>query len=654
MTLQYSPALPGGAIEEDLSEEDASASMARSSSLPGPQPQGTHVPDVDQVAPAVPALRAVVQERCPALANPESNDSHFFPTTYLSSGHLQTIYSSLRKKVAEDVVHYHRRVLLTPDGGTLSLDVAPPERAQSNQDDTTPTLIVITGLTGGSSETYVRHIVRPLVDEKKWRAVVMNYRGCAHTPVTSGQLYSASKTSDMATTVLFCQQNWPRSPLVAVGFSLGANVVAKYFGECGDATPLRGGLVLAGPFDLTAGSHILEGSTFNEKIYSRTMCANLTRVALRGADTLALSPRLRSQLDRLTEAVHVIKTQAAERNNDTVPFTIRWFDDNIMRIMGGYQRPYGEFPFEDAWGYYRGGSSTNVLHRVARPLLAIHAKDDPVVPYRCAEGIEVVMGTRDPHPDNFDQDDPGRPVPPTVIGRGNPNLVLATTEYGGHLGWWSGAQPTRWIRTPSIQWLTALAEAPECQALQLPPNPHSSGGTVSTPIKVDVFPHTVLRPYVTAAVRRARDACKSSEDEEQAEGAAMEKVLEPQPTNSLPPPSGRDGGSGAGIGNDRLAFLTTPVLGDTELLHPFQHEWYQDALLGEQRRNAASTEGTLLAMPLTMVQDKTRMAVGYAELPPSTRVAGAGDTFLAASDVPGEFVAGKHAEDQGEGVVAGL
>lgn len=652
VTLQFSPALPLGESEDN--DADGTADMTRQpSSLPGPQPQGTHVEDVLQVAPAVPNLRAIVHERCPSLVDPDNPDHYYSPTPYLASGHLQTIYSSFRKTVLVDPVRYRRRVVLTPDGGTLSIDVAPPRLAGGDEDDETPTLVVVTGLTGGSAETYVRHVVRPAVEEKKWRAVVINYRGCAHTPATSMQLYSASKTSDLATAILFCQQNWPRSPLVAVGFSLGANVLGKYLGESGDATPLRGALTVAGPYDLTAGSHCLESGGMNKHVYSKTMCKNLTRVFMRQADILSLSPKAKAQLDRLTEDPAVVKQQVQERG-DAVPYSLFWFDDNVTRVLGGYHKPYGEFPFADAWAYYRGGSAAHVLHRVSRPMLAIHSHDDPVVPYRCAEAVAVAMGTREPHStDAWDEHDPSRPVPPTVLGQGNPNLLLASVQYGGHLGWWTGAQPSRWFKTPALEWLSALIEAPEFADLPLPPNPHVSGGTQVTPVKADVFPYTMLRPYIPAAHHRAQSSQASGSDADQADQAVVNENTQTQAPERPTPTHANEASSERVVGNDRIAFLTTPVLGETELLHPFAHEWYQDATSGVARREAASAQG-VLGLPLTMVQDKARLAVGYAELPLSSRVAGAGDVFLAGAEVPGEFVEGKHVSESQDGVVAGL
>ena len=53
------------------------------------------------------------------------------------------------------------------------------------------------------------------------RAVVFNSRGTSDGPVTTPQFYSASYTGDMRAVVSAVQRRWPRSALLAAGWSLG-------------------------------------------------------------------------------------------------------------------------------------------------------------------------------------------------------------------------------------------------------------------------------------------------------------------------------------------------------------------------------------------------------------------------------------------------
>lgn len=62
--------------------------------------------------------------------------------------------------------------------------------------DDAPVLILLPGLTGGSHDSYVRHMVGA-ASMNGMRAVVFNSRGTSDGVVTSPQFYSASYTGDM-------------------------------------------------------------------------------------------------------------------------------------------------------------------------------------------------------------------------------------------------------------------------------------------------------------------------------------------------------------------------------------------------------------------------------------------------------------------------
>lgn len=98
-------------------------------------------------------------------------------------------------------------------------------------DDEKPMLILLHGLSGGSHEVYLRHVLRPLClnvkEEDKWEACVVNSRGCAHSKITSGVLYNARSTWDMRQTVNWIKQKWPKRKLFGIGFSLGANILTN-------------------------------------------------------------------------------------------------------------------------------------------------------------------------------------------------------------------------------------------------------------------------------------------------------------------------------------------------------------------------------------------------------------------------------------------
>jgi len=110
-------------------------------------------------------------------------------------------------------------------------------------------LVVLTGLTGGSYEAYIRSILstacRPVSEGGLgYRAVVINFRGCAGVPMTSKQLYSAGYTDDLRVALMYIVKQYPNAPLLGMGFSLGANVLVRYLAEEGERSRLLSGCAL--------------------------------------------------------------------------------------------------------------------------------------------------------------------------------------------------------------------------------------------------------------------------------------------------------------------------------------------------------------------------------------------------------------------------
>lgn len=64
-------------------------------------------------------IAAIIHDHCPSLTGVNTATT----TRYLANGHLQTLYSALGDFSNTDHIQYSRCVLLTPDGGTLAIDI---------------------------------------------------------------------------------------------------------------------------------------------------------------------------------------------------------------------------------------------------------------------------------------------------------------------------------------------------------------------------------------------------------------------------------------------------------------------------------------------------------------------------------------------------
>ncbi len=166
----------------------------------------------------------------------------------LFNGHLQTMWTAAK---APDIpIVYKRKIFEAEDpkyAGSFAVDFVvhtssevdaslPPRTTYFTADDSTilgssdnkPMLITLHGLSGGSHEVYLRHVLAPLTtEEAAWEACVINSRGCAMSKITTSVLYNARATWDVRQVVKWLRLKFPNRPLFAIGYSLGANILTN-------------------------------------------------------------------------------------------------------------------------------------------------------------------------------------------------------------------------------------------------------------------------------------------------------------------------------------------------------------------------------------------------------------------------------------------
>ncbi|XP_050229914.1 embryogenesis-associated protein EMB8 [Mercurialis annua] len=293
--------------------------------------------------------------------------------------HFETIFASFFRTTP--YVRYKRECLRTKDDGSVALDWVAGDSRRLSLDS--PILILLPGLTGGSEDSYIRHLL-VRARNKGWRVVVFNSRSCGNSPVTTPQFYSASFLGDMYEVVAHVATRYPIANLYAVGWSLGANILVNYLGQESQDCPLNGAVSLCNPFNLViADEDFRKGfNTIYDKALTRSLLKSFRKHA-------SLFEELEGEFD--------IPSAANAK-------TVREFDQGLTRVS---------FGFKSVDDYYSKSSSSDAIKNVHRPLLCIQAANDPIAP---ARGI--------PRKDIKD----------------NPNCVLIVTPKGGHLGWIAGAE----------------------------------------------------------------------------------------------------------------------------------------------------------------------------------------------------------------------
>ena len=320
-------------------------------------------------------LHDLVKDSCPSLKSPMV--SH----PLLWSGHIQTLWASLYADYfASSKLEFIREIVQTPDLGAVGLDFTklPSDNPMERK---TPYLFILHGLTGGSHETYIQDMIIA-AKEYGYESVVMHFRGCNNTPVQSAQLYSGSWTEDVQTCVDYILKKDPKITMVAVGFSLGSNVLVKYAGQKGADCPFIGVVSVGNPYDFLGSLRALHRSFIGKRLYSTHMGKNLIRIFKKHHNIFKDAEWL--DIKQIDEATNIMEIDAAATSK--------------------------QFGYATVHEYYRFGSCAQDIPYIKVPSLFLSALDDPICSYETIPYFEI---------------------------NSNPHTVLITTTFGGHLGWYA-------------------------------------------------------------------------------------------------------------------------------------------------------------------------------------------------------------------------
>ncbi|MBJ6759676.1 hydrolase [Myxococcaceae bacterium JPH2] len=307
----------------------------------------------------------------------------FVPASGLSNTHAQTIYASLVRPTHVPPLRRERREL--PDGDFVDLDTFDGARGA-------PHVVVLHGLEGSSRAGYVTEVLRGAA-KRGWGATALNFRSCSGEPNRLARSYHSGEIGD-ALTIIQDARTRATGPLLAVAFSLGANVLCRLLEELGDDSPVDAATAISAPYDLDACCRKLDGGGPFHLIYRQ-----------RFLNTLKV--KARDKLRRFPGAFDGRAMEAAR--------TIRGFDDAVTSVLHG---------FRDAAHYYAEASSGPRLHAIRRPTLLLSAEDDPML-----ESPVIPLQARD-----------------------NPHLSVALTRTGGHVGFVGGSpwRPRFWAEAQAF------------------------------------------------------------------------------------------------------------------------------------------------------------------------------------------------------------
>jgi predicted alpha/beta-fold hydrolase len=323
----------------------------------------------------------------------------FAPAWFLPGPHFQTVWGRLARP--RQRVTFRREALDLPDGDELLLD---------HLDGTIESdlhFVLMHGLEGSSYSVYMQGLLG-VIDREGHGATAINFRSCGRDagniermiPNRRPRLYHSGDTADFDFVVRTLAARMPQTRILAIGASLGGNVLLKWLGENPGQTVVTAAATLSVPYDLCAGSALLD-RTVAGRMYVSHFLSTLKKKAAR--------PDLAALLD----LPQVLRARS-----------FRELDDAATGPLHG---------FTGADDYYARASSIRYIGSITTPTLALSAEDDPFLP-----------------PD----------VLPNVRANAPPSVDFRTTPFGGHVGFISGTAPWRceyWAEELVVRWLLETA-----------------------------------------------------------------------------------------------------------------------------------------------------------------------------------------------------
>ncbi|MGH8460207.1 MAG: hydrolase [Stenotrophobium sp.] len=321
--------------------------------------------------------------------------SGFRPHPLLRNAHLQTLAAALLRPTP--ALQIRRERLELADGDFVDLGWSGEDNVHG------PIAVLVHGLTGGFDSKYLRGLARLLIGQG-WRTVALQLRGGGPEPNRTSRLYNHGDTTDLRYLLQLLRKRERDTPLTAVGWSLGANVLLKFLGEDGQAAPVAAAVAVCAPLRLVPCAERLRHG-FSRR-YQDRLLADLREI-------------LRNKHPRVPVAPGV-NLEAALQAQDFFEL-----DDAYTAPNNGYR---------DALDYYTRCESAAFLGRIRRPTLVINAADDPFM-------------------------DPSiLPTPDELA----PQVTLELAQHGGHVGFVAASrygQPVYWLEPRIAQYLTnAIAD----------------------------------------------------------------------------------------------------------------------------------------------------------------------------------------------------
>lgn len=331
------------------------------------------------------------------------------------NGHAQTFYHIFLRRSPK--VSYERVMLDVGNNDKVAIDISSHSEhfVKENTQDTTPTIIIVPGIAGSSKQHYVRNFVS-CCDKKGWRTVILNHRGC-NQELTSGKMFSIGGTDDLRKAFEYVHEKFPLSDIYAIGFSMGGNVLMNYAGKyhsTPNTTEISSDskhIPVQSFVSVCQGYSLIDTSLFLPKrpLYDFGLNLKMVGVVKRNMKHF----KNNKELDLKT----IVRTKSLRDFDDMFTFKLKKVDSSES--------------------YYKSECCSQYLPNINTPTFLLNALDDPIVP---ESQIKYVYD----------------------ICEQNSNYIMATTKWGGHLGFHEGnpilPNQKTWMDKVSVEYIQTMMD----------------------------------------------------------------------------------------------------------------------------------------------------------------------------------------------------
>lgn len=319
-----------------------------------------------------------------------SQEIPFDPFPFFDDPHRQTIVSSFFNFLFEPASD--QKIVPLPDGDRLSLEITTPREWKPED----LTVLLVHGLCGSHKSPNLVRMAKRL-EPLGIRAVRFNMRGCGSGRGLAKQIYHSGRSEDVFEAIKALKKEHPQSPIVLIGFSLGANIVLKLCGELNSLAGsfLSGVIAISPPVNLASSIRMMGDpqNAMYERYFYRLLRAD----------------------------VHYRHKKFKDLKPIELPRDLKLYEFDQL-----YTAPH--CGFKDAQDYYNKCSSEHFVGDIAIPCKILLAEDDPIISSNSLDAYDLPS-----------------------------NVNIYKTKKGGHMGYLgklSDKKGFHWLDSLLIDWIS--------------------------------------------------------------------------------------------------------------------------------------------------------------------------------------------------------